>query len=312
MTPHHDLKSYYDVILSKLRNLNWPAGQLNGTANCPQHEADDSVRHNRSMSVKFGRAGELLLKCHAHQGCTFDMIADALGFPKRAFFYHPESSGPAHNERSRVEAIYQYTDQHGELMYESLRMIPKDFMQRRPDPTRAGGWINNLHGVVRYPYHLTDLLASAPRMIYVVEGESKVEVMESLGFVATCNAGGSEKWPMDWGPLWFHKRAVTILPDCDESGWRHALHVARMLTPYAGPLRYLELPGLRLKEDVKDWLRHLHAERPGKEQEFARETIKRMTLDSPILDFDGAVDLAVRHQLLRMEVARALAVGGAF
>jgi 5S rRNA maturation endonuclease (ribonuclease M5) len=56
--------------------------------------------------------------------------------------------------------------------------------------------------------------------VFVVEGETKVEKLESLGLVATCNIGGSKKWqPLHTEAL---KGADLILcPDRDKGGVAH-------------------------------------------------------------------------------------------
>ena len=76
MNGHHDeLCSYYAVILGQLDGLSWhPSG--NGSANCPYH--DDGTK---SLSVKFGRDRQLLLKCHSDKGCSFEDIVRSLGRP---------------------------------------------------------------------------------------------------------------------------------------------------------------------------------------------------------------------------------------
>ena len=42
-------------------------------------------------------------------------------------------------EKGVIGAAYDYRDEDGKLLYQVVRMVPKDFRQRRPDG--AGGWI---------------------------------------------------------------------------------------------------------------------------------------------------------------------------
>ncbi len=51
------------------------------------------------------------------------------------------------------------------------------------------------------------------------------ELRALLGFVATCNAGGANKWPAELNPH-FQRLAVCILPDNDEAGQSHAQKTA--------------------------------------------------------------------------------------
>lgn len=45
---------------------------------------------------------------------------------------------PVRSGRPRIVATYDYTDEAGTLLYQSVRYDPKDFKQRRPDG--KGGW----------------------------------------------------------------------------------------------------------------------------------------------------------------------------
>jgi hypothetical protein len=294
MSHHDELCEYYAPVLAQLENLNWqPNG--NAAANCPAH--DDCTR---SLSVKFGRQDELLVKCHADQGCTFLAIAGALQRFSKDFFRH--AAGNDRPTESFVEA-YDYTNVEGEVTYQSMRFFPKRFQMRRPDPERPGSWINNMDGVVRVPYRLSEIASSSKdRTVFVVEGETKVHCLEDLGFLATCNAGGSEKWQLDWLP-YFLGRPLAILPDHDEKGWRHAAVVAKCLVGTAAPLRIVELPGLKLKDDVLNWRKRMPENRG-----VVAEAIKAAVLCAP--PYDPANDPQMKLAILRMEIARAMAMSG--
>lgn len=204
------------------------------TARCPAH--DDN---RNSLSVSLGADERLLLRCHA--GCPFEAIRDALGTAAA------DVSG-----RRRLVAAYDYRDEGGALLYQSLRFEPKDFRQRRPDG--SGGWTYKLNGARRVPYRLPELLAAPPsETVFIVEGEKDADRLTSLGLVATTNAGGAGKWRDEFGEA-LRGRRVVIIPDNDEPGREHAARVARSLRGVAADVRVLELPGLQQKGDVSDWL----------------------------------------------------------
>jgi hypothetical protein len=75
------------------------------------------------------------------------------------------------NGKARIAATYDYRDAKGSLTFQTVRLEPKGFYQRRPDG--KGGWINNLEGVSPLPYRLPDVLRAVQqgRRIYIVEGE---------------------------------------------------------------------------------------------------------------------------------------------
>ena len=139
-------------------------------AKCPVH--DDK---NPSLSIR-EVDGKVLLHCHA--GCAQSDAIDAL---KVRGIWQPE-----HTENPQIVATYDYTDERGNLLYQSVRYQPKDFRQRRPDG--CGGWIWK-KGARQVLYHLPEVL-EAP-IVFVVEGERDVETLREYGFVATTNVGGA-------------------------------------------------------------------------------------------------------------------------
>ena len=115
-----------------------------------------------------------------------------------------------------IDATYDYRDADGRLIFQNVRMAPKEFWLRRPDGN--GGWIGNLKDVPRpLPIHgLPEVLQADPAAyVYVPEGEKAVGYLRSRGLVATTNAMGAEKAKFfDWTPL--RGRHVVVLPDNDE------------------------------------------------------------------------------------------------
>jgi hypothetical protein len=79
-----------------------------------------------------------------------------------------------------------------------------------------------------------------------------VDLLRRLGLAATCNPMGAVKWPEQF-VTYFVGADVVIPPDNDKPGRDHALDVARKLH-LARSIKIVELPGLKPKEDVKEWL----------------------------------------------------------
>lgn len=279
----------YAGILVFFKGLTWHSSG-NGTALCPSHED----RH-KSLSVKLGRDGQLMVKCHAKHGCTAESIAAAVGAKIGDFF--PPSNGEKQQGR-RITHDFDYVDVGGEILYRTVRTADKQFWQERPDPA-TGKWAKCLGDVKRIPYHLPELFEASPeRTVLVAEGELKVHTLEGLGLLATCNAGGAENWPVWWGAEYFTGRHVAILPDQDEAGWKHAALVASTLAPHCRTLRVVELPGLRLKEDVVDWLNRFPECREEK-----RRSLFAVIEHAPLYD---NTDNQLRLVTLRMQIARAV------
>src|SRR6516165_10800424 len=71
---------------------------------------------------------------------------------------------------------------------------------------------------------------------------------------ATTNFDGAGKWKDDYSAFFAGKK-VTILPDNDEPGEKHALRVAASIYPHAIGVKIVRLPGLQEKGDVSDYLK---------------------------------------------------------
>jgi hypothetical protein len=209
---------------------------------CPAH--DD---HRPSLSLIEGKRGIVL---HCHAGCTVDAICRALNLTVADLF---DGEVPDRtNRKMNIVAAYDYTDEAGELLFQVCRMEPKDFRQRRPDPTAKHGWTWNTKDVRRVLFRLPNVIAAVKggRRVILCEGERDVLAMERAGFAATCNPGGAGKWRQDYGE--FLRRAeVVIIADKDEPGRRHAADVAARLKGIAGSVKVIELPDVEGKA-VKD------------------------------------------------------------
>lgn len=94
-----------------------------------------------------------------------------------------------------------------------MRYELRGFSQRRPDGN--GGWIDNLHGVRRVLYHLSEILDK--QTVFLAEGEKDADRLWSLGLPATTCPGGAGKWLQEYNHYLASKRVVT-LPDNDNPG----------------------------------------------------------------------------------------------
>lgn len=212
---------------------------------CPAH--DD---RSPSLSITEGDDGRVLLKCHT--GCEPDDVVKALGLTLADLFPDAEASAVVRTQR-RIVAEYDYLDEQGVLLFQSLRYEPKSFSQRRPDGD--GGWDYHLNGVRRVLYRLPDVLQGVRegRWIVNVEGEKDADRLASLGFVATCSPMGAGKWQDEFSEC-LRDAKVAIIPDNDTPGRKHAEQVARSVSPVVAKVVVLELDGLPDKGDVSDWL----------------------------------------------------------
>ncbi len=150
----------------------------------------------------------------------------------------------------KILATYDYKDELNKLLYQVVRYYPKTFRQRQPDG--RGGWIWNLKGVRRILYRLPELM-EAPDPVFIVEGEKDADNLWKWSLTASTCPMGAKKWRQGYNkPL--EGREIVLLPDNHKEGWDHAEQIGRSLFGKAKKIRWLELPGLKQKEDVSDWM----------------------------------------------------------
>lgn len=212
----------------------------NGMAHCPTH--DDK---KRSLHISAGRNGDTVL--FDHGGCKVPDILAAKGLQLSDLFTErPKGNGRA------IETTYDYRDEGGELLFQVVRYVGKEFSQRRPDG--AGKWIYKLDGVRRVLYHLDELTAAGPdEIVFLVEGEKDVDRLRAGGFVSTCSPMGAGKWRDEYAEA-LAGRHVVIIPDNDQPGRDHAKAEEQSLHGVAASVKTLTLSGLPDKGDVSDWL----------------------------------------------------------
>jgi hypothetical protein len=162
------------------------------------------------------------------------------------------------SQRASPVAEYDYTDEDGQVLYQTVRYQPKDFRQRQPNS--KGGWLWNLKDVRLVLYRLTELLKCAAETVFICEGEKDVDALAGLGLLATCNPMGAGKWRDQYAETLRGRRVVVITdndPPTDEKGkphykgQRHAATVSSTLLRHDCEVRIVEPPR---GKDVSDWL----------------------------------------------------------
>jgi hypothetical protein len=132
-----------------------------------------------------------------------------------------------------------------------------------------------LHGEIPhclYRSNEIEIAIEAGEPVFLVEGEKAADALVGLGFEATCNSGGAEKFH-DGLVSTFKHANVVVLPDNDpqsvdkdgnllfhpdgrpkHTGQDHAKTVANKIRRVAASVKVLELPDLPPKGDVYDWI----------------------------------------------------------
>lgn len=202
--------------------------------------------------------------------------------------YHPDDAGGDRRDDGppfRETAKWDYFDEAGKLLFQVVRMengvIGKDgkpektYRQRRPDPSKAGGWDWSTKGVRQVPYRLAELIEAVGQdlVIFIVEGEKAADRLLDQGVPATTNARGAGKWVADLNGFFKGARVVVLADDDPQAknqktdelkfhddgrpvfvGIDHANDVGRNLDGIAKDVRVVQLTDRKKKEDVVDWL----------------------------------------------------------
>jgi hypothetical protein len=130
-----EIRTYYE---SRVPALKKSGGEMRGP--CPIH---NGTRDSFAVSLADGK-----WFCHsqcAKGGDVFALEAELSGTSKDAFRSVLAIVGRELESKRHEVAAYDYTDERGELLYQTVRYEPKDFRQRRPDG--SGGWVWKLNGV---------------------------------------------------------------------------------------------------------------------------------------------------------------------
>lgn len=223
-------------------------------ARCPAHGDE-----HQSLDIDIAGDGKPLILCRVcgKPGTAAILSAVNMTWPDVLAtgdqMQPPTTSRPVlTGTRSQIVSTYDYKDEDGALLFQAVRFEPKDFRQRCPDGN--GGWTWKLNGTRRVLYRLSELRESDPEQpVFIVEGEKDVDRLIHDGLVATTNPMGAGKWRPEYNEH-LRGRHVVILPDNDQPGRQHAGDIARHLCDIAASVKIVELPGLREKGDVSDYL----------------------------------------------------------
>ncbi|MFA4918332.1 MAG: AAA family ATPase [Thermodesulfovibrionales bacterium] len=241
-----DIKGFYSA---ELPSIKWN-GSVMGQAICPFHE---DTKPSLTINLKTAQ-----FKCFGcdKKGSLFDFYMARYNVDYRTAFNTLAKEAGLNIEKPQQKKIlktYDYVDESGKIIFQTVRYDPKDFKQRRPDG--KGNWHYNLQGVRLVPYNLLEVLKT--KSIIIVEGEKDVETLRGIGLVASCNAMGAGKWRPEYNQ-YFQSKKIAIIPDNDKPGRDHAVSIAKNFKGIAESIKIVELPGLQDKGDVTDWINQGH------------------------------------------------------
>ena len=161
------------------------------------------------------------------------------------------------SQKKEIVATYDYTDEDGNFLFQTVRFKPKSFAQRVRDD--AASWIWKLGNTRRVLFRLPEVKKAIAdsEWLFLLEGEEDVLTVEKYGFVGTTCPMGANKWRAEYTES-LAGAILIISPDNDKVGLEHSQKVAREVHGTVKEIKIIELLGLKEKEDITDWFRKGH------------------------------------------------------
>jgi hypothetical protein len=232
-----NLGTNFQILLGKLQKVK--QDKLNHyMACCPAH---NDKNQSLSITVKNNR---ILMYCFA--GCDTASILRSIDANYKDLFQ---------DDKPDLIAVdrYTYTDEEDNLLFYTIRYLPKTFKQCHIGANGETIW--NLEGVRRVLYRLSDAIRAINygKTLFITEGEKDCDNLWLKAMQpATCNPMGAGKWNDSYTQTLQGAREIVIIPDNDPAGYNHARIVAEALYGKVGRLRILLIPAPF--KDFSDWI----------------------------------------------------------
>lgn len=233
-------------VLNKLGNVKPIRGGWQADCPCSGHDSPD-----KHLSVRDAGDKALVTCFNVH---SYQDICKALGYESLTY----SKNGNGASGFRTIVATYDYTDEAGELLFQTVRFQPKDFSQRRPNvphPESSNDWTWSLKGVRRVLYNLPGVLAAIKKgdPVVFVEGEKDADNVRKIpGYE------GATTSPMGAGNFKGHDYEqslegadLVIIADNDQPGQTHKKHVIQATTGIAKRIRTIELDPKY--KDISEW-----------------------------------------------------------
>jgi putative DNA primase/helicase len=203
-------------------------------------------------------------------------------------------------EGYKADAIHQYTDLEGNILYVRLRMVNAngDKWIRPLSRDDAGNWTQLKQpqfpdGKPLYNLHL--LTKEPDKTVFIVEGEKCADALTKLGLLATTSGAAQSAKDANWQIL--AGREVTLWPDKDDAGLQYAKDVSAKLTSLNATIKQIDISLLNLpiKGDCYDWLlqfKQVHGRDAKKADIEALQHITEL-MQTPASDYLTASDAKV-------------------
>jgi len=212
----------------------WRPGSNSGALNAVKDHWHDHVS---------GEKGDVISLAMAGNNCDYHSAQLILGR-----WLHLEQKT---RQAECIDCVYDYKSG-GIIVHQTVRMKPKRFFQRRPDPDKPGQFINGLGNVERVLYRI-DEWKDAERIV-IVGGEKDADRLWDSGFAATTCPMGEGNWRAGYNK-YLEGKDLVVIPDNDDAGRVFVNSIQDKSLCIAKSMRVVDL-GLPAKgADVSDWIK---------------------------------------------------------
>lgn len=225
---------------------------------CPCH-------NDKKQSLTITEKGnKILLHCHAN--CDTEDILKAVGLDfkdldnskdrKKDYSVYEKIE---YYQKSKIEDIYNYTDEKGRYLYTKIRFKGKVIRYYVVDEKNGTYKIGKGDNIKTYPYNIVKALRAIKKgkVIYLCEGEKDVKNVEKLGFNAL-TFGSVSDYKEEFNKYFIGARLV-ILADNDEVGRKYAYKIKFSLTDYCYFISIIT-PSKKEHGDISDYIEEFGSE----------------------------------------------------
>jgi len=273
-----------------------------GKAHCPFHPPD----LNQSFSVYENGAGIWLWKDFHDAdagGSIIDFVALKDGLSVAAAIQKikqleglEDRPAPARSTERRIEKVYEYTDEAGELLFQKVRYTPKAFSCRRP---WKDGWSYSLGGLKAVPYRLSKIKGEA--RIFLCEGEKDADLLAGLGYAATSPPWGAGSWRPELNP-YFRGKTVYICYDVGNED--KSKKIAAELRGSIKEIFILSVPLEKREADISDYL-GVHPLPEDKTAAFEELIFSAVKYEPPKAKAPDGVFIGSLEEFMAADIAKA-------
>src|SRR5215469_4020584 len=157
----------------------------------------------------------------------------------------------------QIVCTYDYVDAAGKLLFQKIRLDPKDFRIRTPVGEK--GYVYGSPDKLRPLYGLPGVITS--NVCLIAEGEKDADTLNGIrewsagqmGKVYATTPGAADSWAPHHAPFMAGKKVV-IFEDNDEKGRHFSKRVCESVFPYAYSIRIVRFEEMPEKSDVSDYV----------------------------------------------------------